>query len=42
MKCPVCGFDNLTGTEVCDNCGADLAGHDLPPARAVVPRPVAR
>ena len=25
MKCPVCGFDNLTGTEVCDNCGADLA-----------------
>ena len=30
MKCPVCGFDNLTGTEVCDNCGADLAGHDTP------------
>ena len=30
MICPVCGFDNLTGTEVCDNCGADLAGHDIP------------
>ena len=25
MNCPVCGYDNLTGTEVCDNCGADLA-----------------
>jgi CBS domain-containing protein len=30
MRCPVCGFDNLTGAEVCDNCGADLAGHDVP------------
>ncbi len=30
MICPVCRFDNLTGTEVCDNCGADLAGHDTP------------
>ena len=30
MHCPACGFDNLVGTEVCDNCGADLAGHDLP------------
>jgi CBS domain-containing protein len=26
----VCGYENLTGAEVCDNCGADLAGHDLP------------
>ena len=24
MDCPVCGFENLTGAEVCDNCGADL------------------
>ncbi len=23
-------LENLTGTEVCDNCGADLAGHDVP------------
>jgi CBS domain-containing protein len=30
MHCPVCGADNLTGAEVCDNCGADLAGHDVP------------
>ena len=30
MLCPVCGFDNLTGAEVCDNCGADLAGADVP------------
>ena len=30
MLCPVCGFDNLTGAEVCDNCGADLAGSDVP------------
>jgi CBS domain-containing protein len=30
MVCPTCGFDNLTGAEVCDNCGADLAGHDTP------------
>ena len=30
MECPVCGFDNLTGAEICDNCGADMGGHDLP------------
>ena len=30
MLCPVCGWENLTGAEVCDNCGADLAGHDTP------------
>jgi CBS domain-containing protein len=29
MHCPACGYDNLTGTDVCDNCGADLAG-DVP------------
>ena len=29
MRCPVCGYDNLIGAEVCDNCGADLAG-DVP------------
>ena len=32
MRCPVCGYDNLTGAEVCDNCGADLAGRDVPEA----------
>ncbi len=30
MRCPVCGFDNLTGADVCDNCGADIAGNDIP------------
>lgn len=32
MDCPVCGHFNLTGAEVCDNCGADLAGADVPQA----------
>jgi CBS domain-containing protein len=31
MTCPVCGYENLKGgDEVCVNCGADLAGHDIP------------
>ncbi|MFL5779126.1 MAG: cyclic nucleotide-binding/CBS domain-containing protein [Chloroflexota bacterium] len=30
MRCPACGFDNLTGAEICDNCGAELFGHDVP------------
>ena len=30
MHCPVCGFENLLGAEVCDNCGADTGGHDVP------------
>jgi len=30
MRCPACGFDNLMGTDTCDNCGADLAGRDVP------------
>jgi len=30
MICPSCAFDNLIGAEVCDNCGADLGGHDTP------------
>lgn len=30
MRCPVCGFDNLIGADVCDNCGADIFGRDLP------------
>ena len=32
MRCQACGDDNLTGAEVCDNCGADLAGADVPQA----------
>jgi CBS domain-containing protein len=30
MACPVCGFENLSGAEVCDNCGTDLGGSDVP------------
>jgi CBS domain-containing protein len=30
MRCPHCGFDNLMGSDICDNCGADLAGRDTP------------
>jgi CBS domain-containing protein len=30
MRCPACGFDNLIGTEICDNCGADIWGRDIP------------
>ncbi|MEA2520029.1 MAG: hypothetical protein QOF49_2109 [Chloroflexota bacterium] len=30
LRCPTCGFENLQGSDVCDNCGSDLAGHDVP------------
>ena len=30
MRCPSCGFDNLVGADICDNCGADIFGHDTP------------
>ena len=30
MRCPVCGFMNLSGADICDNCGADLFGSDVP------------
>jgi CBS domain-containing protein len=30
IRCPTCGFENLLGSDVCDNCGSDLAGHDTP------------
>lgn len=30
LQCPVCGSENLTGAELCDNCGAELGGHDVP------------
>ena len=34
--------DNLTGAEVCDNCGADLRGTGRPAGGQLVPRPAAR
>ncbi len=30
MRCPSCGFENLVGADICDNCGADIFGHDIP------------
>jgi CBS domain-containing protein len=30
MRCPACGYDNLIGTDICDNCGADIWGRDIP------------
>ena len=33
MRCPYCSADNIAGVELCENCGADLAGLDIPEAR---------
>lgn len=30
MKCPNCGKDNIPGSDLCEVCGSDLAGLDLP------------
>lgn len=30
MRCPACDHDNIQGTDLCENCGLDLAGLDLP------------
>lgn len=30
MICPACDHDNIQGVDVCDNCGTDLAGLDVP------------
>lgn len=30
MLCPNCGIDNLEGNDLCEVCGSDLAGLDLP------------
>ena len=30
MRCLTCGYENLAGADVCDNCGSDLAGRDVP------------
>ncbi|MBI2340397.1 MAG: CBS domain-containing protein [Deltaproteobacteria bacterium] len=28
MKCPYCGYDNIAGTDACENCLQDLASRD--------------
>ena len=30
MICPSCSHDNIAGSEICEECGHDLAGLDLP------------
>lgn len=30
MICPVCQFDNIAGSDDCENCGADLRAASLP------------
>ncbi|MEP7360665.1 MAG: CBS domain-containing protein [Chloroflexota bacterium] len=32
MICPVCGFENIQGTDECENCHADLRASDIPEA----------
>ena len=32
MVCPVCGYANLQGDDLCANCGADLMSSDIPQA----------
>ena len=33
MKCPNCGVENIQGEDLCEVCGSDLAGLDLPASR---------
>ena len=33
MRCPYCAAGNIAGTELCETCGADLAGLDIPERR---------
>ncbi len=37
MICPNCGHDNIAGFDLCESCGSDLAGLDLPEARPGFP-----
>ncbi len=34
MICLNCGYDNIPGVDLCESCGSDLAGHDLPESDA--------
>lgn len=36
MRCHNCGAENIPGIDLCDTCGSDLAGLDLPEAEAGV------
>lgn len=34
MLCPSCAKDNIPGVDICEDCGMELAGLDLPEARS--------
>ena len=38
MRCPNCGFDNLPGADVCENCLSSLTGEDVPQATSGIER----
>jgi CBS domain-containing protein len=38
MVCPVCGYGNLQGDDLCANCGADLRTSDIPQATSAFER----
>lgn len=33
MLCPSCAKDNIPGVDICEDCGTELAGLDIPEAR---------
>lgn len=33
MRCPGCGHENIPGSDLCESCGWDLAGLDIPEAK---------
>jgi CBS domain-containing protein len=38
MKCPACGYENLSGADACENCGTSLTRDDVPQAGTDVER----
>ena len=38
MKCPSCGYENLPGADVCENCTSSLTRDDVPQAKTEVER----
>ena len=38
MKCPYCDYENLPGSDACENCGSSLTREDVPQAGTEVER----
>ncbi len=38
MECPACGFENLEGADLCDECGVSLTSEDLQTSQASIDR----